>query len=397
VNKETMTTSGTASSSTELEAQSYREGKGRMKHILFVDDEANFLDGLRRMLRAQRDVWSMQFAMSVDEALSIVQTTALDVIVSDVTMPIKGGLDLLEALQAMDSTKNIPVIILTGNAEGDLKRRALDLGATDLLNKPVMAEDLLARLRSVLRLKEYQDELAEQNVILERKVRERTIDLDRSRRDILLRLAKAGESRDVETGEHVIRVACCSRILANACKLPSDTVERIFLTSPLHDIGKIGIPDGILLKPGKLTPDERNIMQRHCEIGAAILREKPKGMDIFMNNHSEQDADSEDDLQMDPLREMAVTIALSHHESWDGTGYPGGIKGEAIPYAGRIVQLADLYDALRSARPYKPAYSVTETINIMKQAVGTHTDPSLFELFLTVSSEFEEIQMRFRQ
>ena len=199
---------------TERDRTRLEASPAKKRKVLFVDDEPNFLNGIRRMLRSQRDDWSMEFVNGVEEALERCSETEFDTVVSDVNMPGKTGLDLLRALRGDERTRAIPIIILTGNAETDLKRQALDLGATDLLSKPVGHEDLVARLRSVLRLKEYQDELRDQNEYLEQRVKERTAELENARRDIIWRLAKAGEFRDEETGEHAIRVACCCRVLA---------------------------------------------------------------------------------------------------------------------------------------------------------------------------------------
>ncbi len=364
------------------------------KRLLFVDDEPNFLNGIRRMLRSHRDAWDMEFVNSVDEAVSLTENAEFDAVISDVNMPLKNGLDLLGILRDRDNTRNVPIIILTGNAEADLKRRALDLGATDLLNKPVGQEDLIARIRSVLRLKAYQDELRDQNIILERRVRERTADLERARRDIVCRLAKAGEFRDEETGDHVIRVASCSEALAKALGLPAQDVDLILLTSPLHDLGKIGIPDSILLKNGPLTADERAVMQQHCEIGASILTAQPKGMTRFLADASGTFGAAMPD-STDALRETAATIMLTHHEKWDGTGYPRGLRGDDIPLYGQIVAVADVYDALRSARPYKDAFSVEDTIERMHAARGTHFAPKVYDAFATVVDAFEDIRTRF--
>jgi len=362
------------------------------KRVLFVDDEPNFLNGIRRMMRGYRELWQMDFAGGVDEAIAMALDGDYDAIVSDVNMPIKSGLDLLQALSADERTRTVPVIILTGNAESDLKRRALDLGATDLLNKPVGQEDLVARLRSVLRLKAYQDQILNQNEFLEQRVRERTADLERARRDIIWRLAKAGEFRDEETGDHVIRVACCCRALAIHLGLPAAEVQTIFLTSPLHDLGKIGIPDRILLKNGPLTPDERSIMERHCEIGASILQQQPKRIMAFLD-------DSIDTGQSDPdtLRETAIRIIMTHHEKFNGTGYPNRLKGDAIPVCGQIVAVADVYDALRSERPYKRAYTVAETLEHMSHGRASHFGPEVFDAFTQIAGEFEGIRQRFTE
>ena len=361
--------------------------------ILFVDDEPNFLNGIRRMLRGQRDTWTMEFANSALEAMERTETTDFDAIVSDVNMPGRTGLDLLQMLHDNERTRAIPVIILTGNAESALKRQALDLGATDLLNKPVGHEDLVARLRSVLRLKSYQDELLNHNAILEQRVKERTADLERARRDIIWRLAKAGEFRDEETGDHVLRVATCCRELAIALGLPDQEVRHIFLASPLHDVGKIGIPDSILLKEGPLDDSERKVVQQHCEIGASILLAEPKGIHAFLE-FDEASAAAETASESDALREMAATIILTHHEKWDGTGYPRGLKGEDIPLPGRICAVADVYDALRSGRPYKDAYAQDESRENMKGGRGTHFCPEVFDVFEGIVNDFEAIRQR---
>lgn len=363
------------------------------KKILFVDDEPNFLAGLRRMLRAQREEWELYFAGGADEALELVRRESIDTIISDVNMPRRSGFDLLAELKASAETRDIPVIILTGNAENDLKRRGLDLGAADLLNKPVNIEDLTARVRSALRLKDYEDRLREHNAMLEQKVRERTAALEMSRQDIIWRLAKAGEFRDQDTGEHVLRVAACSRILAEALGLDAQFCLSLYITSPLHDIGKIGVPDGILFKPGKLTADERLFMQRHCEIGASILLEVPQDgkmrhIDTAFVTGEGQSASN----QGDELRLLAAEIAMSHHERWDGQGYPRGLQGAQIPISGQIVAIADVYDALRSVRAYKPAFTVEETMGIMRAARGEQFAPEVFEAFERVVDQFEDIR-----
>lgn len=372
------------------------ESAADKKRVLFVDDEPNFLNGIRRMLRGYRDTWHMEFAGGVDEAVGMADEGNYDAIVSDVNMPLKTGLDLLAILRERPTTQYVPIIILTGNAESDLKRRALDLGATDLLNKPVGQEDLVARLRSVLRLKAYQDQILHQNEFLEQRVAERTADLERARRDIIWRLAKAGEYRDEETGDHVIRVACCSRALSAELGLPKQDIQSIFLTSPLHDLGKIGIPDRILLKNGALTEDERAIMEKHCEIGASILKAQPKRIAAFLDDSADYANDGHTH-DVDSLREMAIRIILTHHEKFDGSGYPNRIKGDDIPVCGQIVAVADVYDALRSERPYKRAYTVEETLEHMRHGRGSHFGPEVYDAFIRISGDFESIRQRFTE
>ena len=361
------------------------------KRVLFVDDEPNVLDGLRRMLRAERDRWDMSFVGGVDAALDVMRAAGFDAVVSDVNMPGKDGFALLEEMRTDPQIQDVPVIILTGRDDSGIKRRALNLGATDLLNKPVDPQDLVARLQSVLRLKSFQDELKNQNEILEHKVKERTQELTDSRLDIIWRLGKAAEFRDEETGNHVVRVGCYSRAIAEAMGLEHDFVEMLFLASPLHDIGKIGIPDRILLKRGALTNEEWDLMKQHCAIGADILRHDPQSMNVFQRWRREL-SNAAPARSDNPLLTMAASIAGTHHEWWDGTGYPKGLAGEAIPLESRVVALSDAYDALRSERPYKPAYSETEVLEILGSEVGEHFDPNVHAAFERSRDEFRSIR-----
>lgn len=357
-------------------------------HVLFVDDEPSFLDGLRRMLHPYQQEWTMTFVSSVAVALQELSAHTIDTVVADLQMPHEGGFDLLQKVMASRTLYHVPVIIMTGAGERNLKRRALDQGAADLLNKPVDLEDLIARIRSALRLKSYQDQIRGQNDLLERKVRERTRALEASRVDLIWRLGRVAEFRDEQTGNHILRVGSYCKVLAETLGMPRDFAETIFLTSPLHDIGKIGIPDGILLQPRKLTSAEWDIMRKHCAIGAEILRQ-----DTSTPMYAAVSADPKDAPinRRNPFLEMASTIALAHHEWWDGTGYPQGLAGGDIPLEARIVAVADVYDALSSARPYKPAFPEAEVLDIMSKKVGTHFDPAVYEAFLLSLSAFRDI------
>jgi len=359
------------------------------KQILFVDDEPYFLAAIQRMMRPQHREWRLHFAENVPDALDIVADYPIDVVVSDITMPGKNGFDLVESLRNNTNTALLPIIMLTGNAESDMKRRALNIGATDLLNKPIDPEDLVARLQSVLRLKWYQDELAKSNQRLAEKVYQRTKELEHLRYDIIWRLAKAGEYRDEVTGEHVLRVAHCSKVLAQKLGLDSEMTKNIYYTSPLHDIGKIGVSDNILLKPGDLTAAERQEMERHTQIGSAILLEDPKGIELF--SEEELSAAESDNVRCDNLRIIAAEIALTHHEKWDGTGYPFGLQGEEIPIAGQIVAITDIYDALRSKRPYKEPFGVEKSLKIMASLRHSTFSPEIFAAFERSHTAFEEI------
>ena len=366
------------------------------KKILFVDDEPSFLDGLRRVLHGERHEWELTFAYSVDEALAKTAEISFDGIVSDINMPIKDGLTLIKALRESEATREIPVVVLTGKGDADLKRRALDLGATDLLSKPINREDLIARIRSILKLKSFQDMLKKQNEDLDQKVIERTKELDASRLEIILRLGKASEYRDEETGNHVIRVACYSRELARQLGMSPEFMDMIFLAAPLHDVGKIGIPDRILLKPGRLTNEELAVMKCHCNIGAEILLYDPKAVRAIIEWQNRTSFLKKERAE-NPILKMASVIALSHHEKWDGNGYPKRISGEEIPIEARILCLADVYDALRSKRPYKPSFSEEETISIIHEETGTHFDPKVSAAFDTVTEEFRNILERFSE
>lgn len=350
------------------------------KRILFVDDEPAVLDSLRRILRRERNVWDMTFIDDPTAALEQALTSGFDAIVTDMNMPQMTGLQLLSRLRGDRRTEDVPVVMLTGQADRSLKREALDLGATDLLAKPVETEELLARLRNVLRLKACQDELRNQNERLEVRVRRRTKQLEASRLDIIWRLGKAAEFRDEDTGNHILRVGYYSRTIATAMGLERDFIERLFLAAPLHDIGKIGVPDSILLKPGRLTKDEWRVMRQHCTIGASILQQQSNMGRAFAGNDF-QELEVVDDAVDNPILELAATVALTHHEKWNGDGYPNGLAAEAIPLAGRIVAVSDAFDALTSERTYKPAYSYDKSRSIIKEDAGTHFDPDVFAAF----------------
>ena len=353
--------------------------------ILFVDDESNVLEGLRRALHTQTE-WEKAFCTTAREAVDIVRRKRVSTVVTDVRMPAMDGLTLLQTLRNDPATHDLPVLILTGSGERDLKRRALDMDATDLLVKPVDPEDLIARISSCLRLKAYQDQIKEHNRELERKVRDRTTQLEGSRMDMIWRLARVAEYHDQETGEHVARVGLYSRAIAQVMQMPEAFAETLMLTAPLHDIGKVGVPDSILLKAGRLTDTERRIMQRHCAIGAEMLRRDLPVRRVFLQwqaPHAEC---------ANPLLHMAGNIAMAHHERWDGQGYPARLAGNEIPLEARIAGVADVFDALGSDRPYKPAYDDDETLAIMRGERAQHFDPAVFDAFEEALPELRTIR-----
>lgn len=361
--------------------------------ILFVDDEQSVLSGFRRVLRNIPDRWRCHYVTSVEEALKFTRLHSVDVVVSDISMPVKNGFDLLEDLRSDLRTKDLPVVIVTGNVDEDLKCKALDLGASDLLTKPVSKDNLLARVRNVLKLKNYQDEIKEQNLRLDLKVKARTRELEDSRLDIIWRLAKIVESRDSHTGNHIFRVAHYCKILATNFKMPAEFCEQIFQASPLHDIGKIGIPDSILHKPGRLSKEEFRVMENHCHIGAEILQQDMTPP--LLNEETDPSNAHTDTLPQNPLMKMAADIALYHHEHWDGRGYPTGSKGTQIPLAARICAIADVFDALSSARSYKNAMPESEVMRIMCTGKGAKFDAAIFDCFEKSLSEFRKVRKQF--
>ena len=359
----------------------------RFRRILFVDDEPNFLSGVKRMLHQYRSVWDMRFARSVDDALAQLRQEEFETVVADISMPGKDGFELLVTIRMDPELSDIPVIMVTGLDERTLKLGALELGATDLLNKPVQREELLARIRSALLLKSHHDQIRAQNATLERSVAERTRDLADSRLDLIWCLARAAEQRDGTTGRHIIRVAAYSRAIAARMGLDREFVATLTLASPLHDVGKIGIPDHILKKRGPFTDAEREVMQRHCAIGAEILTPHPGSTELgriwqgATNRSTDDDGADTAAPSVNPLLQMAAMVARTHHERWNGSGYPDGLAGDAIPLASHIVAVADVYDVLRSARPYKPAFAEERVLAMIRDQVGRHFDPEVYAAF----------------
>lgn len=360
--------------------------------LLFVDDDQLLLDLFARMLQEQP--WRGHFCTSVDEALRVLQEQPIDAVISDIRMPERDGFELLAEIRRSERTRNIPVIVITGDSDRALKRQALDLGATDLLNKPISREELFARIRSALRLKRYQDQLSHQVEELDSRVRERTRQLEASHREIVWRLAKAAEYRDDQTGYHVVRVAVLSRLLAEGIGKDQTFQDLIFLTSPLHDIGKLGIPDSILLKEGKLNAAERRLMEQHCIMGAEILSQEPSAISVSSLRGGEMVL-HRGARTANPLLDMAASIALGHHERWDGTGYPRRLAGQQIPLECRIVAMADVFDALTSWRPYKPPLPDQEAMEMIVRSSGTHFDPAIVETLLQNREQILEIWRQF--
>lgn len=353
-------------------------GAQRSARIAIVDDEPINIKIVRKHLQG---VGYEDFVTTSDSvtAFDLIARERPDVVLLDVMMPTVDGLQILRAIRADEHLRHMPVLILTASTERGTKRDALEAGATDFLAKPVDADDLVPRLRNALIVKAHHDHLAGYSEQLRREVWLRTVELEESRLQVIHCLARAGEYRDDTTGRHVIRVGQYTTILARELGFGEAEAGMMGLAALLHDVGKIGIPDSILLKPGPLEPAEREAMKRHCEIGGRIV-EPGGGDDEWVSvacRHAAAAIMALDDQH--PLLTLARTIAMTHHEKWDGTGYPNGLAGDQIPIEGRIVAVADVFDALGSYRPYKPAFEPERCLEIMRQDRGRHFDPAVFD------------------
>lgn len=361
--------------------------------ILVADDSKSMQKMLATLL--EQEGYEVIASENGKQAWKILQGKTLHLAILDFVMPDINGIELLEKIRNSESIKDLPVLMLTCSNEANLKPHALDLGAADLLNKPFSIEDLLARVRNMLRTKSYQDRMISENKSLEQKIKERTKALEDSQKDLIWRLGRVAEFRDSGTGNHIFRVGCYCQIIAKKLGMGQNFADTIFLSSQLHDIGKIGIPDTILLKQGPLSHEERELMKNHCSIGAEMLRQDYKSRDKFAAKNNFCLHGMTEKITINPMMDIASTIALNHHERWDGNGYPFGLVKNEIPLESRIVALADVYDALRSARPYKLPYSENKTITIMKKESGRHFDPQVYKAFENSYEELRDIQSQF--
>jgi two-component system response regulator RpfG len=296
-----------------------------------------------------------------------------DLVLVDYMMPDMDGIEFVKRLRAVPGYEHIPIVMVTVHDDRKVRYAALDAGITDFLTKPVDARECLARCRNLLTLRRQQLALEDRKRLLEGMVEEATREVREREKETLLRLARAGEFRDAETGYHLIRMARYSRLIAEAIGLDRDECETIELAAPLHDIGKIGIPDQILLKPDKLDGGEWEVMRRHPVIGHEILKGSAS-----------------------KYVRMGALIALGHHEKYDGSGYPNGLVGDHIVLCARIVAVADVYDALTSVRPYKKAWPNDDALQFLRSQRRAHFDPRLVDAFLGVRSEVERVQQEWR-
>ncbi|NLX98751.1 MAG: response regulator [Rhodopirellula sp.] len=360
--------------------------------IAIIDDEPINVRVVRRMLTL---AGYEQFHTTSDatQAMDLIRSSRPDVVLLDIMMPVLSGLDILRELRADATLVALPVVILTASTDRQTKMDALKLGATDFLNKPADSAELQARIRNVLTVKAHQDWLKRYAWDLELEVAVRTTELMHAHIELIECLAKVGEYRDSDTGNHVRRVGAYAAIVARHMGLSAERVERIRLAAPLHDIGKVGIPDAVLHKPGRLDEVEIDVMRRHSALGERLFdRCEDPGKPFLSHTLTGLDIAAK---ASSPLLQMAAAIAASHHERWDGTGYPQGLAGEAIPLEGRITAIADVFDALCSRRPYKPPFPLERSLTIIRQSCGTHFDPAVVDAFFAALDEILEACRQF--
>lgn len=346
--------------------------------IMVVDDEELNLRLIDALLRPQG--YQVITVRSGEQALQQVQEIPPDLILLDIMMPKMNGFEVAARLRANPETKMVPIVMVTALQDVEDRVKSLEVGADDFLTKPVDRLELRARVRSLLKVKAYNDHMRNYQHELEAEVAKRTEELQRAYAKVtkasletIHRLSRAAEYKDEDTGSHILRMCNYSALVARKLGLNETTVERILYAAPMHDVGKIGIPDHILLKPGPLSADEWAIMRQHTTIGGSILENSEEG-----------------------FIKLAEIIALTHHEKWDGSGYPRGLKEDKIPLVGRIVAIADVFDALMSKRPYKEPFPLEKSLEIIKQGRGSHFDPTVVDAFFSILDQILVVKERYR-
>ncbi len=340
-----------------------------MPTALILDDQTISLMILEELVRSIGSDIHVECFTDPVEALSWAKKNPFDLALTDYKMPKMDGIEFTSWLRQIPDCADIPVVIVTCVEDKSVRYRALEAGATDFLSKPIDHHECRARCKNLLQLRKQQVIITDKAKWLEREIYRKTNELELREKETLLRLAKAGEYRDEETGNHIVRMAEFAHLIAEEMNLDTELCEVIRLATPMHDIGKIGIPDGVLLKPGRLTSSEWEIMRTHAKIGYEILRDSQS---CYVN--------------------AGAVIALGHHEHYDGKGYPQGLVGNEIPIEARVAAVADVFDALQSERPYKKAWSLDRTIEYMRTQRGTHFDPDCIDAFVSKLDTVTAIQ-----
>lgn len=339
--------------------------------ILVVDDEKSICSFISALL--QKSGHETRAVNSGVEALAVAAEGWPDLVILDLVMAGMDGFETARRLKSSPQTAHIPVVMVTVLGDRDSRLRGLEIGAEDFLTKPIDPAELVIRVRNLLRLKEYGDFLSNMNQLLDRQVRQKTAELRGSHIETIFALARVVEFKDKDTAGHIARIAHLSQAMADILGMAPGYAESLFYASAMHDIGKVVVPTSILLKAGPLTPEEMTHVKRHPMAGAEVLGS----------------------LSGSPFLAMGAEIAASHHECWDGSGYPAALAGEKIPLSGRIVLLCDRYDALRSQRPHKPPLSHEETVRILLQGDGRsrpeHFDPDILAGFRRFNGRLEEV------
>ena len=343
-----------------------------MPKLLVVDDNAVNLTLFRHLLLKLEDA-EVECVADPVVALARCAEHEPDLILLDYMMPVVDGLEFIRRLRLIPDRAEVPVVMVTADIESDVRLRALELGAQDFLTKPVNKVEIIARVKNLLALRKSRQQLANRAEWLATEVAKATAEIAAREKEAILRLSRAAEYRDPETGSHLLRMSNYTRLIAEQLGLPPAEQELLLEASPMHDIGKVGTPDQILLKPGRLTPEEFEIMKQHAAIGYEILRDS-----------------------LSPLLQCAAKLALAHHEKFDGSGYPQGLVGAAIPLYGRIVAVADVFDALTSERPYKKAWTLEAAVDFLNSNAGSHFDPACVAAFLAAWPQVLEIHARYR-
>lgn len=359
--------------------------------IMIVDDEPLNVMTFRQHLKMEG---YENFVTTNDgrEALHLLRSERPDVLLLDIRMPQVSGLDILRVIGLDPVLQHIPVLILTAAVDPVTRQQALDLGANDFLQKPIDPNELLPRVRNAIVMKKHYDMAASETTRLEQQIERRTRQLEATRQQLILCLARAAEHRDNDTGNHVIRVGRYTSIIAKQMGYPENRLEMLEQAAQLHDVGKIGVPDSILFKPGKLGYDEYELMKKHCALGRQIIEPISEKEWNILKTHT-RIGESMLHVRSSSLLMLAARIAQTHHERWDGKGYPLGLQGEDIPLEGRIVAVADVFDALSSKRPYKDPFPRQKCFDILLEGRGTQFDPAVVDAFFDCADEIIEVQL----